>query len=231
MSYRDLIPGRLGGRFIASHIRIPEGGPVPDYVHFHNVRFQMIYIYKGWVKVVYEDQGPPFIMKAGDCILQPPEIRHRVLESSDQFEVIEISCPAEHMTYAEHEIELPTSVFQPDRNFNGQTFVNHRASEAEWAPRAIDGYECRDIGISSATKGLAGAKVVRSIGKEDGSMVHNGEFYFLFILQGSVTLITDTDRHIETGGSIVIPAGMEFQLRDLSKDTEFLEVTLPGDDQ
>ena len=34
MQYRDLIPCRLGGQFIASHIRIPEGGPVPDYVHF-----------------------------------------------------------------------------------------------------------------------------------------------------------------------------------------------------
>src|SRR5262245_23648527 len=33
MQYRDLIPGRQGGRFVASHIRIPEGGPVPDYVH------------------------------------------------------------------------------------------------------------------------------------------------------------------------------------------------------
>ena len=30
MVYRDLIPDRLGGAFIASHITIPEGGPVPD---------------------------------------------------------------------------------------------------------------------------------------------------------------------------------------------------------
>ena len=30
MHYRDLIPSRLGGSIIASHIRIPEGGPVPD---------------------------------------------------------------------------------------------------------------------------------------------------------------------------------------------------------
>ena len=43
MAYRDLIPDRLGGRFIASHIRIHAGGPVPDYVHYHAVRFQMIY--------------------------------------------------------------------------------------------------------------------------------------------------------------------------------------------
>ena len=30
MHYRDLIPSRLGGSIIASHIRIPDGGPVPD---------------------------------------------------------------------------------------------------------------------------------------------------------------------------------------------------------
>jgi len=49
MRYRDLVPGRQNGRFIASRIRIDAGGPVPDYVHFHKVRFQMIYCAKGWV--------------------------------------------------------------------------------------------------------------------------------------------------------------------------------------
>ena len=37
MLYRDLIPGRLGGRYIASHITIPEGGPVADWVHYHRI--------------------------------------------------------------------------------------------------------------------------------------------------------------------------------------------------
>ena len=82
MLYRDLIPGRLGGRYIASLISIPEGGPVADWVHFHRVAFQMIYVRRGWVRVVYEDQGEPFVMREGDLVLQPPEIRHRVLESS-----------------------------------------------------------------------------------------------------------------------------------------------------
>ena len=78
MLYRDLIPNRQGGRFIASHIKIPCGGLVPDYVHYHKVRFQLIFCYRGWVKVVYEDQRDPILLKAGDCFLQPPEIRHRV---------------------------------------------------------------------------------------------------------------------------------------------------------
>src|SRR5260221_4946626 len=54
MRYRDLIPGRLGGSIIASHIRIPEAGPVPDMVHYHAVGFQLIFCYTGWVRLVYE---------------------------------------------------------------------------------------------------------------------------------------------------------------------------------
>ena len=68
MQYRDLIPGRFGGRFIASHIRIPTGGPVPDYVHHHDVEFQMIFCVNGWVRVAYEDQGEPMRMEAGSSL-------------------------------------------------------------------------------------------------------------------------------------------------------------------
>ena len=56
MRYRDLIPGRLGGSIIASHIRIPDAGPVPDMVHYHTIGFQLIFCYSGWVRLVYEDQ-------------------------------------------------------------------------------------------------------------------------------------------------------------------------------
>ena len=107
MLYRDLVPGRLGGRYIASHISIPNAGPVSDWVHYHQVRFQMIYVARGWVRVVYEGQGEPFVMEAGDLVLQPPEIRHRVMENSAGFEVVEIGCPALHPTFAHHDMELP----------------------------------------------------------------------------------------------------------------------------
>lgn len=108
MQYRDLVPGRLGGHFIASHIRIPNGGPVPDYVHYHRVGFQMIFCRRGWVKVVYEDQGPPFVMHAGDCVLQPPTIRHRVREASKGLEVVGVGSPAKHETWRDHALALPT---------------------------------------------------------------------------------------------------------------------------
>src|SRR3954467_952869 len=133
MRYRDLIPDRQGGRYIASHIRIDDGGPVPDYIHFHAIQLQLIKCYKGWVRVVYEDQGEPFVMRAGDCVLQPPGIRHRVLEASPGLEVFELAAPAVPPTHVEHELALPTPV-RPDRSYGGQRFVHHVASRAIGTP-------------------------------------------------------------------------------------------------
>lgn len=132
MIYRDLIPGRLGGRYIASHIAVPGAGPVADWVHFHKVAFQLIFCRRGRVRLVYEDQGEPFWMGAGDCVLQPPRIRHRVLESADDLEVVELACPALHETIADHDLPLPTGRDLPGRIFEGQRFWLHRATQAPW---------------------------------------------------------------------------------------------------
>ena len=123
MMYRDLMPDRMGGKMAVSHIRLTEGGEVPDYVHYHKIEFQMIRCIKGRIKVVYEDQGEPFWLEPGDWVIQPPEIRHRVLECEAGSEVIEVSMPAEHETWVDHEMTLPTTALRPDREFNGQRFV------------------------------------------------------------------------------------------------------------
>jgi mannose-6-phosphate isomerase-like protein (cupin superfamily) len=228
MQYRDLIPGRLGGRYIASHIRIPTGGPVPDYVHHHHVRFQMIYCYNGWVKVVFEDQGPPFVMHVGDCVLQPPHIRHRVLECSDQMEVIEITCPAEHETLVDHEMRLPTKEFQPDRDFNGQEFVYHECRNAQWLAGPVRGFESRDLGIADATDGIASAIVLRPIEKSLNSDLNvSSEFFFNFVLQGELKLESEDDElwSLSGGDSFVIPVGMPLRVVDPSAELEILQVT------
>lgn len=230
MQYRDLIPSRLGGRFIASHIRIPRGGPVPDYVHFHKVRFQMIFCKTGWAKLVYEDQGEPFLLMAGDCVLQPPEIRHRVLESSDGLEVIEISCPAVHETFADHDMILPTGRQRPDRDFGGQRFVRHVAAESGWTPGHIAGFEARDTGIARATDGLAGVRVARPLpGTSESRGQHEGEFMFLFILEGGLDL--DVHGHgahrLNEGDGCVLPQGARYTLH-AGPDLELLDVTLPA---
>lgn len=231
MRYRDLIPGRLGGAFIASHIQIPQGGPVPDYVHFHKIRFQMIYNYKGWVRLAYEDQGPEFVMTAGDCVLQPPQIRHRVLECSDGFEVVEIGCPAEHETFGDLEMTLPTGDIRPERDFGGQRFVWHKSAEASWEPWRLEGFVHREFGFADATGGLATARVARVSGTPtEKSVQHDAELLFLFLLEGSFTLKSHghEDHRLEARDSVVIPAGMPHALSDCSSDLELLEVALPA---
>lgn len=159
MEYRDLVPSRLGGAVIASNIRIRDAGLVPDYVHHHDVLFQLIYCRRGWVKVVYEDQGEPFLLRAGDCVIQPPGIRHRVLENSEGMEVVEIGYPAEHMTLVEHRMKLPNGV-DSGRSWHGQTFIRYDESNRSWTTLE-NGIEHSDTGVKSATAGLADVDVLR----------------------------------------------------------------------
>jgi quercetin dioxygenase-like cupin family protein len=137
MMYRDLVPGRLGGKLIASHIRIIDGGDVPDNVHYHKIDFQFIHCLKGAIRVVYEDQGPPVWLRPGDWVLQPPEIRHRVLEAEAGSEVIELTSPAEHETWFDHDLDLPNDTINPNRPFGGQRFAYHKALGIEIAKGRI----------------------------------------------------------------------------------------------
>ena len=233
MLYRDLIPDRLGGSIMASHIRIPTGGPVPDMVHYHTIGFQLIFCYKGWVKLVYEDQGPPFILKAGDCVTQPPEIRHRVLEASDNLEVIEIGVPAAHMTTIDHDMELPTKAIRPEREFQGQRFCHHKREEAEWLPWNVEGFEYRETGIAEATNGIASVQVARFSKNESAPQptTHNADILFTFVMQGKMTLEADSQetRILSKGDAFVIPPELNYQFSNCSVDLELLEVRLPGE--
>lgn len=231
LRYRDLLPERHGGAFIASHIRVLDGGPVPDYVHFHKVRFQTIFCRKGWVRVLYQGQGESFVMHAGDCVLQPPKIRHRVLESSAGAEVVEVSAPAEHITMADHDLALPGPDLPPDHDFAGQRFVRHVAATTAWKPWRADGFEVRDTGIGQATDGLAGVRVVRPTHAGVATQQsHNTELCFYFILSGSITVqYGGASEILQADDCIAIPGGMGYTLSHCSAALELLEVTLPAD--
>lgn len=222
MLYRDLIPGRQGGRFIASHIRVPGFGPVPDYVHFHKLRFQMIFCLRGSVRLVYEDQGPPFIMRAGDCVLQPPTIRHRVLESFDDLEVLELSCPAEHETWADLQRPLPSEE-RCERRYCGQRFVFHRAEDTGLEQSELPGFLARDTGIASATEGLASARVLRCDEAARAALSHPGELRFLFVIAGEVRL---AGAALRAGDALTL--GAEGAELAADRGAELLDVCLPA---
>ena len=104
--YRDLgIKDGTHGDYVA-HIVKANGKKNEDEVqqwHIHDCTFQFVYVLNGWAVFEYEGQGVRRIEK-GDCILQVPKIKHREIECSEDFEVLEIVAPAD---FATHIVEGP----------------------------------------------------------------------------------------------------------------------------
>jgi len=105
--YRSLgIDEATHGRFNAEVIR---AGSADRYTragkHYHTLDFQLVYVLKGWVKFSYEGEGD-FTLKAGDCVLQPPEIRHELTSFSKDMELLEITSPADFKTVSVNAAKL-----------------------------------------------------------------------------------------------------------------------------
>ena len=98
--YRDLgITAATGGLARAHVIKmIPPCDPAEvSKRHFHDVEFQMVYVLKGWIKGEYDGAGV-LTMRVGSCWLQPPKIKHTVLDYSDDCELLEVILPADFDT-------------------------------------------------------------------------------------------------------------------------------------
>jgi len=231
MQYRDLVPTRLGGAMIASHIRIAQAGPVGDMVHFHKVGFQLIFCVNGWVDVAYEDQGEPIRLARGACFIQPPEIRHQVLVSGDDLEVLEIGVPAEHITEIDRNMSLPNGIGDPAREWDGQRFVHNDPAGATYTPFRLPGFEARDTSIAANTGNTAGVVVYRPDGSQAcGWAAHDADIHFSFVMAGEVLLEGEgkDPYRLARGDAFVTPPGMRTRLSEPSADLEVIEVTLPG---
>jgi hypothetical protein len=147
---------------------------------------------------------------SGDCVLQPPQIRHRVLEACDDLQVIEIGLPAVHPTFADFEMPLPNDRINTARTWNGQKFVRFQNELVQWQPCVnkwgVDGevvstvpavhWAFKNTGIEEATQGLASAIVLRPLLPDNHhnphrnhlSCSHNFDFMLLFVLNGELTL-------------------------------------------
>ena len=101
--YRDLGMAKATGGMVQAHVIrfVPPCRPEDvSKLHSHDVEFQMIYVLKGWIKTELEGQGA-HVMRPGSAWIQPPRIKHRILDYSDDCEVLEVTLPAEFET-AEH---------------------------------------------------------------------------------------------------------------------------------
>jgi mannose-6-phosphate isomerase-like protein (cupin superfamily) len=97
--YRDLGMSAATSGLLQAHVirLVPPCDPaVVSKRHYHDVELQMIYVLKGWIKGEYD--GEVVTLREGAAWLQPPRIEHRVLDYSDDCELLEIVVPANFKT-------------------------------------------------------------------------------------------------------------------------------------
>lgn len=100
LEYRDLgTVAATEGRFNAHvaralHAKKPDAGAP---LHYHTLGFHLTYVIRGWMRTYYEGIGE-VIMKAGDCVTYEGEVPQSHTEHSEDFEVLQITMPAEFPT-------------------------------------------------------------------------------------------------------------------------------------
>jgi mannose-6-phosphate isomerase-like protein (cupin superfamily) len=98
--YRDLGINAATNGLVQAHVIqfVPPCRPEEvSKLHYHDVEFQMVYVLKGSIKTELEGQGA-ITMRQGSCWIQPPRVKHKVLDYSDDCEVLEIVLPADFKT-------------------------------------------------------------------------------------------------------------------------------------
>ncbi len=93
--YRDLgATGATGGKLRAQVTSAEAGMSKPTGWHVHKCEAQLVYMLSGWIEL--EFAGEPLCrIEAGDSILIPGNTPHNEIRTSDTFELLEVSLPAE----------------------------------------------------------------------------------------------------------------------------------------
>jgi quercetin dioxygenase-like cupin family protein len=66
-------------------------------VHYHTPTFQYFYVLKGWQKMYFEGHGEE-LLETGSGWLQATGLKHRVLDHSDDLEILVINMPEKFKT-------------------------------------------------------------------------------------------------------------------------------------
>jgi quercetin dioxygenase-like cupin family protein len=93
--YRELgVTDATQGRMRAQVTSTDHGITEPTGWHYHTCEMQFVYMLKGWLDLEFED-GRKMRLQPGDSVLIPGGSPHQETLTSDSFELLEISVPAE----------------------------------------------------------------------------------------------------------------------------------------
>ncbi len=95
MKYRDLgVTAASDGRLRAQVTSSSEGLSEPTGWHIHLCEGQFVYMLSGWVELEFA-AGRMVTIEAGDSIYIPGGTPHNETRTSDNFELLEVSLPAD----------------------------------------------------------------------------------------------------------------------------------------
>src|SRR5580700_7808717 len=97
--YRDLgVTAGTGGRLRAQVTSAEAGMSQPTGWHVHKCEAQLVYMLSGWIDLEFADRKVR--VGAGDSIMIPGNTPHNETGTSDTFELLEVSVPADMGTEA-----------------------------------------------------------------------------------------------------------------------------------
>ncbi|HEX3804338.1 MAG TPA: cupin domain-containing protein [Solirubrobacteraceae bacterium] len=234
--YRDLgLANASDGMFSAKHIRVVEGaaGELNTGWHCHDVDMQFFYVLKGWVKIRTEDGE--VTLRAGDSGYQPPLYFHEETVCSPDYELFEITCPAEVKTIHGRESELPARAadLDPSRKpvYTRDVDENYVVGNG---PRDFFAY--RDLGTRDPTGGRVHLHTVAMAGgrgNDEGTGWHyHSMAQWFYILEGKADLRVEngTRRHLVPGDAVCIGSGpnMRHFVGPISGDYKLVEMCVPA---
>ena len=96
--YREMGVGEAsGGKFRVQIMSAEKGLSEPTGWHYHVCEGQFVFMLSGWVDLVFEN-GDEIRVGEGDSVYIPGGLRHNETATSDTFELIEVSVPADLRT-------------------------------------------------------------------------------------------------------------------------------------
>lgn len=235
LEYRDLgLDEATGGKMGVQHIRSTgKPGEMGSDWHCHDADFQCFYVLKGSITIETSD-GARHELHAGDCGYHPPLYFHREYDMSEDYEVVEITAPANPDTITGLDSPLPERAreLDPDRA-PVYTFERPESYEMGAGPRKYFRY--RDLGVREPTDGRIHIHIVRATGQPGegtGWHYHSMAQWFM-ILGGSSDIRVETRarQHLVPGDTMCIGAGpqMRHNVAPFSGDYAVLEMCVPSE--
>jgi quercetin dioxygenase-like cupin family protein len=233
MQYRDLgLRAASGGLMRAEHIRRTGGMDAKTGWHCHDLDFQFVFVLGGQVHFVTQD-GQTVTLCAGDCAHLPGLYRHDEIEFSPDFEVLEITAPADVTTIVGRDAALPVHTPVPGRISEfALSYERPQAYKVGDGPRRFLAY--RDAAATAATGRRVNINVVRNSQAGDSSTgwhYHTLSCQFLYVLKGwaRVEIEGQGEYTVRSGDAMTIPGRLKHDVTGFSDDFTVLELNIPAD--